>query len=103
MTYTREQMEYLREFDRMAALRDMRHMPGWDIFCQLAEQHIQRKMANYIQQDATSEQIVTRHAETKAVMKFFAMMRDLVDNAVNFCDPREVELALYSLSQDPDL
>jgi hypothetical protein len=103
MPYSREQLEYLQNFDRMSALRDMRHMPGWPILCDLAEQRIQHMMASYLKEDATAEEIVERHRELKAVMKFFAMLREMVDEAVNFCDPREVELALYSLSQNSDL
>ena len=103
MSYTREQLEYLQNFDRMSALRDLRHMPGWEVFCAMCEQRIQRMMAGYLKEDASREEIWERHLKLKAVMEFQAAMREVVDDAVNFCDPAEVAVALYSLSQEPDL
>jgi hypothetical protein len=103
MTYTKEQLEYLQNFDRMTHLRDMRHSQGWDIFTHLAEQRIQQLMAGYIKEDCNREQAFDNHLKLRAVMDFWSSLKDSVENAMNFCDPAEVAVALYSLSQDPDL
>jgi hypothetical protein len=101
--YSKEQLEYLQNFDRMTHLRDMRHSEGWGIFTALAEQKIQQMMAGYIKEDCSREQVFDRHLKLRAVMEFWANLREVVENSVNFCDPAEVAVALYSLSQDPDL
>lgn len=103
MTYTREQLEFLQHFDRMSALRDLRHMVGWEVFTHLCEQKIQILMASYIKEDASREEVWERHVKLKAVMEFWAAMREAVDHAVDFCNPEEVALAVASLSQNPDL
>jgi hypothetical protein len=101
--YSREQLEYLQQFDRMTHLRDMRHSQGWEIFAHMAEQKIQQLMAGYIKEDSTREQAFDNHLKLRAVMDFWANLREVVENASNFCDPAEVAVALYSLSQEPDL
>jgi hypothetical protein len=103
MVYTREQLEYLKNVEKMAALRDLNNTYGWEIYSYLAHQRIDQMAKDFLQDGLTRDEIVEKHTRLKAVGEFQAMMDDLVREAVRFVDPMEIELALYSLNQPPEV
>lgn len=103
MPFTREQLEYLKEVERMAALRDLNHSYGWEIYKYLAHQRIDQMAKDFLQDGLTRDQIVDKHIQLKAVGEFQAKLDELVQEAINFVDPLSIELALYSLHQPPDV
>lgn len=103
MPFTREQLEYLKDVERMAALRDLNHSYGWEIYSYLAHQKIDQMAKDFLQDGLTRDQIWEKHVQLKAVGEFQAKMDDLVREAVNFVDPLSIELALYSLNMPPDV
>lgn len=103
MPFTAEQLEYLRDVERMAALRDLRHSYGWEIYSYLAHQRIDQMTKEFQRESLTREEAWEAHVRLRAVNQFQAVMDELVSTAVDFVDPMSIELALYSLRQPPDV
>lgn len=103
MAFTQEQLEYLKDVERMAALRDLNHSYGWEIYSYLAHQRIEQMQKEFMRETLSREEAWEAHVRLRAVAMFQIQMDELVREAVNFVDPLSIELALYSLRQPPDV
>lgn len=103
MPFTREQLEYLKDVERMAALRDLQHSYGWEVYSHLAHERIDQMQRLFTREGLNKDEAWEAHVRLRAINQFQEQMDDLVREAVNFVDPMSIELALYSLNQPPEL
>lgn len=103
MPFTREQLEYLKDVERMAALRDLHHAYGWEVYSFLAHQRIEQMAKEFLRENLSREEAWEAHIRLRSVGQFQAMMDDLVRTAIDFVDPQSIEIALYSLVTPPDV
>ena len=87
----------------MAALRDLHHNYGWEVYSYLAHQRIDQMAKDFQRESLTREEAWEAHIRLRAVGQFQAMMDELVSTAVDFVDPLSIELALYSLRAPQDV
>lgn len=98
-----EELEYLKDVERAAALRDLNHSYGWEIYRHLAHQRIDQMTEAFTREGLTRDEAWEAHIRIRAVADFQAKMDELVRTAVDFVDPMSIELALYSLRKPPDV
>lgn len=96
----KEVREWLLDHERNCHLRDMRHMAGWQLFSDIALSMLKHMEQDFWRaEELPADAVAQKRAGVKEAMLLWNRLSEIVENAVYFCDPAEVEVQLYSLSQ----
>lgn len=85
----------------LAALRDLNHTEGWEVYKRVAHGRIEQANKDYLQDSLTQEEAWEARTKVKAIMTFQSIMEEVVANALRELEYL-IERQMYPVETEVD-
>jgi hypothetical protein len=100
MPLSSHELEILQQFENAAHLRDLEHVPGWRLYCDLAAAKIQAIRDIYEDSKMDKDATWAAKLSLKAIRDFQRGMEDLVRMSKDLLDPEAMKMLVESATQE---
>jgi hypothetical protein len=90
------EIEVLKQFENAAQLRDLEHIPGWRLYCELAAAKIQSVRDEYENTAMDKDATWAAKISLQALKEFQQGMEELVRQAKDLLDPEAMKMLVES-------
>jgi predicted nucleotide-binding protein (sugar kinase/HSP70/actin superfamily) len=102
LSFSKDELEEMaQQFADAAALRDLNHTVGWEVYCRIARKRIDQQTDHYLRENFKQDEAWEARTELRAIKQFQNAMEDMVRTAQRFVDESAIKELIYS-SQDLD-
>jgi len=100
MKLSSHELEVLKQFETAAQLRDLEHVPGWAVYCELAAAKIQSVRDKYENINMDMQATWAAKLNLQALKDFQNGMEELVSTAKDLLDPEAMKRLVESATQE---
>lgn len=100
MALSSHELEVLKQFETAASLRDLEHIPGWKVYCDLAAAKIQAVRDTYENTAMDMQATWAAKITLQALKDFQSGMEELVTQAKDLLDPEAMKRLVESAQEN---
>jgi hypothetical protein len=100
MALSNHELEVLKQFESAAQLRDLEHVPGWKLYCELAAAKIQAVRDTYENTAMDMQATWAAKLSLQALKEFQQGMEELVAQAKDLLDPEAMKRLVESAQEN---
>lgn len=100
MALSSHELEILKQFETAANLRDLEHIPGYKVYCELAAAKIQSVRDTYENTSMDKDATWAAKLNLQALKDFQQGMEELVNQAKDLLDPEAMKRLVESATQE---